>query len=159
MRQLQSFSILALSVSLTGCASIGFSLDRFKSGSVTYPDEMEQDVLLSDRTDFDEITIIPAVYEKEPRLSKPIDIEFYDGPNVEGFQAVSFAQQEAIVQPSSHNYLNAIQLYPYAEGSLYQVYTSPEQVTDIALQKGEGCLLYTSPSPRDATLSRMPSSA
>ena len=25
--------------------------------------------------------------------------------------------------------------------------------------QGEGCLLYTSPSPRDATLSRMPSSA
>ena len=25
--------------------------------------------------------------------------------------------------------------------------------------KGENCLLYTSPSPRDATLSRMPSSA
>ena len=25
--------------------------------------------------------------------------------------------------------------------------------------KGNGCLLYTSPSPRDATLSRMPSSA
>ena len=24
---------------------------------------------------------------------------------------------------------------------------------------GDGCLLYTSPSPRDATLSRMPSSA
>ena len=24
---------------------------------------------------------------------------------------------------------------------------------------GKGCLLYTSPSPRDATLSRMPSSA
>ena len=31
---------------------------------------------------------------------------------------------------------------------------------DIAyLGKQEGCLLYTSPSPRDATLSRMPSSA
>ena len=26
-------------------------------------------------------------------------------------------------------------------------------------KKDEGCLLYTSPSPRDATLSRMPSSA
>ena len=25
--------------------------------------------------------------------------------------------------------------------------------------KGKNCLLYTSPSPRDATLSRMPSSA
>ena len=29
--------------------------------------------------------------------------------------------------------------------------------TDVAINKG--CLLYTSPSPRDATLSRMPSSA
>ena len=28
-----------------------------------------------------------------------------------------------------------------------------------ALRNLEGCLLYTSPSPRDATLSRMPSSA
>ena len=27
------------------------------------------------------------------------------------------------------------------------------------LSASEGCLLYTSPSPRDATLSRMPSSA
>ena len=27
------------------------------------------------------------------------------------------------------------------------------------IQKGDDCLLYTSPSPRDATLSRMPSSA
>ena len=27
------------------------------------------------------------------------------------------------------------------------------------IHKGESCLLYTSPSPRDATLSRMPSSA
>ena len=30
----------------------------------------------------------------------------------------------------------------------------PEKAADA-----EGCLLYTSPSPRDATLSRMPSSA
>ena len=29
----------------------------------------------------------------------------------------------------------------------------------IVLMSIEGCLLYTSPSPRDATLSRMPSSA
>ena len=29
----------------------------------------------------------------------------------------------------------------------------------IKNEYGDGCLLYTSPSPRDATLSRMPSSA
>ena len=30
---------------------------------------------------------------------------------------------------------------------------------EVRMGKGKGCLLYTSPSPRDATLSRMPSSA
>ena len=30
---------------------------------------------------------------------------------------------------------------------------------DQRAMKAQGCLLYTSPSPRDATLSRMPSSA
>ena len=30
---------------------------------------------------------------------------------------------------------------------------------DIDIEKDNSCLLYTSPSPRDATLSRMPSSA
>ena len=34
------------------------------------------------------------------------------------------------------------------------------QITATAITQGKtGCLLYTSPSPRDATLSRMPSSA
>ena len=30
---------------------------------------------------------------------------------------------------------------------------------ELFINQGNGCLLYTSPSPRDATLSRMPSSA
>ena len=33
------------------------------------------------------------------------------------------------------------------------------RVIEIYGPEGSGCLLYTSPSPRDATLSRMPSSA
>ena len=40
--------------------------------------------------------------------------------------------------------------------------TDPEQIEDIIgmiNDMGIACLLYTSPSPRDATLSRMPSSA
>ena len=35
----------------------------------------------------------------------------------------------------------------------------PQTKEHILLAKQVGCLLYTSPSPRDATLSRMPSSA
>ena len=40
-------------------------------------------------------------------------------------------------------------------------YTTPEEIQDLFefLSTIKGCLLYTSPSPRDATLSRMPSSA
>ena len=33
------------------------------------------------------------------------------------------------------------------------------RIVDFLVDKVEACLLYTSPSPRDATLSRMPSSA
>ena len=34
-----------------------------------------------------------------------------------------------------------------------------QKAVDLVLERYGGCLLYTSPSPRDATLSRMPSSA
>ena len=37
--------------------------------------------------------------------------------------------------------------------------TSTPNVTDSGFRGDNSCLLYTSPSPRDATLSRMPSSA
>jgi len=71
----------------------------------------------------------------------PLDVDLFDsGPSLSGFQAVSYANDAAIVKPTTDNYLNAIQLYPYTPGSLYQVYTSPTQVTDIALEKGEGLI-------------------
>lgn len=50
---------------------------------------------------------------------------------------VGTANAKARMQPVREGFLNAIQLYPWAEGALYQLYTSPGQVTDIALQEGE----------------------
>lgn len=47
------------------------------------------------------------------------------------------ANAAATVEPSTDGYINAIQVYPYTEGALYQLYTAPEQVSDIALQRGE----------------------
>ena len=41
------------------------------------------------------------------------------------------------MQPTRHGYLNAVQVYPFADGALYQVYAAPGEVTDIALQEGE----------------------
>jgi type IV secretion system protein VirB9 len=50
---------------------------------------------------------------------------------------VASANNAARVQPTRHGYLNAVQVYPFTEGALYQVYTAPGQITDIALQPGE----------------------
>ncbi|MFN3945268.1 MAG: P-type conjugative transfer protein TrbG [Allosphingosinicella sp.] len=50
---------------------------------------------------------------------------------------VEAANSVARVQPSRTGYFNAVQVYPYSEGALYQVYAAPGQVTDIALQPGE----------------------
>ena len=50
---------------------------------------------------------------------------------------VEAANSAARVQPFRSGWFNAVQVYPYAEGALYQVYAAPGQVTDIALQPGE----------------------
>lgn len=45
--------------------------------------------------------------------------------------------EAARVQPDRTGFVNAIQVFPYTEGALYQIYAKPGQVTDIALQEGE----------------------
>lgn len=50
---------------------------------------------------------------------------------------VGAANEAARVEPYAQGFINAIQQYAYADGALYQVYASPGQVTDIALQEGE----------------------
>ena len=52
-------------------------------------------------------------------------------------QRVGAANAAARVQPVRDGFLNAIQQYPWTDGALYQVYSAPGQVTDIALQEGE----------------------
>jgi P-type conjugative transfer protein TrbG len=52
-------------------------------------------------------------------------------------QRVDLANAAARVQPTGRGYINAVQVYPFAEGALYQVYAAPGQVTDVALQEGE----------------------
>ena len=50
---------------------------------------------------------------------------------------VARANAQARIAPTREGYVNAIQVWPYADGALYQVYTSPGRVTMIALQEGE----------------------
>lgn len=50
---------------------------------------------------------------------------------------VHSANRAALREPSRAGFVNAIQVYPYSEGTLYRLYAAPERVTDIALQPGE----------------------
>lgn len=50
---------------------------------------------------------------------------------------VETANSAARVEPRKKGYFNAAQIYAYSPGALYQVYSSPGQITDIALEEGE----------------------
>ena len=51
--------------------------------------------------------------------------------------AVAAANKAALREPSRAGYIDAVQVYPYADGALYRLYAAPGRVTDIALQPGE----------------------
>lgn len=57
---------------------------------------------------------------------------------------VEAANVAALLEPSSHGYINAIQMYPYNEGALYRLYAAPEQVSDITLEAGESLIAVSS---------------
>lgn len=50
---------------------------------------------------------------------------------------VENANAAARVEPRRDGYYNSIQIYPWSEGALYQVYAAPGQITNIALEPGE----------------------
>lgn len=149
-RHMMTASILVVAISLSGCASIQGVWGDLKSGSVTTSDEMSKALYLPEPPEtFDVLAKtegytdlgMPTLIMDGQMKPMPVDVELFDrGPSLSGFQAVSYANDAAIVKPTTDNYLNAIQLYPYTPGSLYQVYTSPTQITDIALEKGEGLI-------------------
>lgn len=64
-----------------------------------------------------------------------------DGPSTPDLpdpaSRVNAANAAARMQPVRNGFINAIQVYPFADGALYQVYTAPGQITDISLQPGE----------------------
>lgn len=75
-----------------------------------------------------------------PEQLKPVLAELENRSKPEPADAkerVTQANQEARMAPTREGYVNAIQVWPYSEGALYQLYASPGRVTVIALQEGE----------------------
>jgi len=73
-----------------------------------------------------------------PGQLKPVGKDDKPSPELPDPAArVNEANAAARMQPVRNGFINAIQVYPFVDGALYQVYTSPGQITDIALQSGE----------------------
>jgi type IV secretion system protein VirB9 len=50
---------------------------------------------------------------------------------------VAAANRAATLEPQAQGFVNAVQVFPFSDGAIYQVYTAPGAVTDIALQPSE----------------------
>ena len=72
-----------------------------------------------------------------PEQLKPMPVRVTPPEPVDPRVRIAQANAAARVQPSRWGYLNATQVWPFAAGALYQLYTSPGEVTDVTLEAGE----------------------
>ena len=72
-----------------------------------------------------------------PGQMKPVERSRQTPEPADPAARVNQANAAARIQPVRDGFINAMQVYPYTGGALYQVYTAVGQITDIALQPGE----------------------
>ncbi|MDP3833250.1 MAG: P-type conjugative transfer protein TrbG [Hydrogenophaga sp.] len=125
--------LIALATTLAGCASKGVP------PPVIPLDEMVMAQPLPEPPKPVEVIAVPQVLPM-PAQMKPLP-EALDKPTAsepaDERLRVSRANAEARVAPTRESYVNAIQVWPYTDGALYQVYAAPGRVTVISLQAGE----------------------
>lgn len=125
--------LLAGAAALSGCASSGKPLPTISL------DEPIAAQPLPEPSAPVEVVAMPQplpLPEQMKKLDKPgSNLARAESPSEKA--RVAKANVEARVAPSREGYVNAIQVWPWADGALYQVYTSPGRVTLVALQEGE----------------------
>ncbi|MEM7683188.1 MAG: P-type conjugative transfer protein TrbG [Pseudomonadota bacterium] len=113
---------------LAGCAT-------FKPPEISY-DEPVAATLVAEPARPVRIVETPEPLPLPGQLMR-VDADDRPAEAAEPTERVTNANAAARIEPVRDGFINAVQLYPYSSGALYQVYTSPGQVTDIALQAGE----------------------
>ena len=131
MRPLAISSLLLASLSLGACAT------AWKPPQISYDNTPKPAVLQADPPKPVQIVELPKLLPLPGQL-KPLPGNSKQPPELADPHArVDQANGAARVQPTRAGYLNAIQVYPFSDGALYQVYAAPGEITDIALEPGE----------------------
>jgi type IV secretion system protein VirB9 len=126
----QTCALLFLAAALAGCST-------FKPPQISYDDPSPEPAALETEPPKPvQVVEIPQPLPLPGQL-KPLPGQKSAPEPRDPKQRVDRANKAARVQPTRRGYINAVQVYPFADGALYQVYASPGQVTDIALQEGE----------------------
>ena len=132
-RRAASAALLVSATALAGCATTSA-----RPPAITYDDPPAEiaATLTPEAPRAVEVVTIPEPLPLPGQLMPVPDTRRPPEPT-DPRQRVGAANAAARVQPVRDGFLNAIQQYPWTDGALYQVYTAPGQVTDIALQEGE----------------------
>jgi type IV secretion system protein VirB9 len=117
--------VLLLTVALSGCTT-------FKPPQISYDDD---------------VPLSPDLPMPSDEHAKPLNVPPAWTPTRGGNKGeaeakdasdrIETANEVARVRPRRAGYFNAVQVFPFSPGALYQIYASPGQITDIALEPGE----------------------
>lgn len=124
-------TLLLASVSLAACAT------AWKPPEIAYDNTPKQAVLQPDPPKPVQIVELPKLLPLPGQL-KPLPGARTAHPEAADPHArVDQANGAARIQPTRAGYINAIEVYPYSDGALYQVYAAPGEITDISLEPNE----------------------
>ena len=131
MRSLAVSTLLLASLSLAACAT------TWKPPAISYDNAPKRATLLPEPPKPVRIVELPKAaalagpaqtssrkVEAAARIARPT-------------RACRQGQRRCPRPAEGADFINAIQVYPFADGALYQVYATPGEITDIALQPGE----------------------
>ena len=131
MRIASLATLLLASVSLGACAT------AYKPPEISYDDTPKPAVLQPDPPKPVQIVELPKPLPLPGQLKALPSGRSAPPEAADPHVRVDRANGAARVQPTRAGYLNAIQVYPFSDGALYQVYAAPGEITDIALEPGE----------------------
>ena len=117
-----------VSLALGGCAT-------FKSPDISY-DDAAPALLAEDPPKPVQVVELPKLLPLPGQL-KPVPGAKPRPEPKDPKERVTQANAAARIQPVRNGFINAVQVYPFSPGALYQVYAAPGEVTDISLQQGE----------------------